>query len=79
MAYIDRVLQFVRTHSKETMIAQVEGRMIDFSMVMVGKHLKLPSDGPLVEEMHGLTKQQHNELFSGEFPRTPKGCQFDNS
>lgn len=44
---------------------------------MIRKHLKLPVDGHLVEDMRGLTKQKHEFLFEGDFPRNVRGCKLD--
>jgi hypothetical protein len=68
-----------RVHFNETEMAQVEGRTKYFFVVMIGKYLKLLVDDPLINDMHGITKQQHNELFNGEVSYTPKGCQLDNA
>lgn len=77
IAYVDRVIQFVQSYSKETATAKVDGRTIDFSVQMIGRVLRLPSEGQLVEEMPGLTQIQFESWFEGPFPRTPKGCRLD--
>ena len=77
VAFVERVVQFVQTHSIETETAQVDGRTIDFSVAMIGKCLKLPVEGKLVVEMPGLTKQQYGLIFEGDFPRILKECNLE--
>ena len=77
IAYVDRVTEFIQSYTKETATAQVDGRTIDFSVKMIERALKLPSEGQLVEEMPGLTQSQFESWFEGPFPRTPKGCRLD--
>lgn len=79
VAYVDRVIQFIHTHSSETETAQVEGRTIDFSVNFVGRVLKLPIDGERLDNMPGLTKKQHENMFEGEFPQSPRGCQLNKA
>lgn len=79
VAYVDTVLQFVQTYSPATQTAQVCGRTIDFSVKAVGRHLRLPTEGLTLEDLPGLTKKQHEDMFEGDFPRTPKGCQLEKA
>ena len=76
-AYVERVVQFVRSYSQETATAQVDGRTIDFSVTRVARELKLPQQGQLIEEMPGLTQSQYETWFNGTLPRAAKGCHFD--
>lgn len=78
VAFVERVAQFVQTHSEATETAQVDGRTIDFSVSMIGRRLKLPTNGQLFEDMPGLTKHQYSILFEGEFPPTSQGCPLEN-
>lgn len=71
-AYVERVVQFVRSYSQETATAQVDGRTIDFSVTRVARELKLPQQGQLIEEMPGLTQSQYETWFNGTFT---SGCQ----
>lgn len=79
VAYVDRVVQFVQTYSPETQTAQVGGRTIDFSVKAVGRLLRLPIEGLTLEDMPGLTRKQHEDMFEGDFPRTPKGCHLEKA
>lgn len=47
MAYVDRVIQFVQTYSRETEIVLVDGWTIDFSSKMIERILRLPAGGHL--------------------------------
>ena len=69
----------MKTHSMSTKTAQVNGRTIDFSVKTVGRLLRLPVDGAAWDQLPRLTKKQHENLFKGEFPQSPKGCQLDKA
>ena len=78
-AYVERVTRFIQSYNPNTETAQVRGQMIDFSVKAVGRQLKLPVDGLLLEDLPGLSKKQHEEMFEGEFPRTPRGCHLEKT
>lgn len=79
LAYTGEVIEFVKMHSMSIEIAQVNGRTIDFSVKTVGRLLRLPGDGLAWDQLPGLTKKHHETMFEGEFPQSPKGCQFDKA
>lgn len=62
-----------------TKIIRMNSRVIDFLIEIVGKHLKLPFDSLLLENMHGLTRVQHEELFEEKFSWIPKGRLLDKA
>ena len=74
MAYVDKAAQFIWTYSMDTSTTQVDGRTIDCGIDVIARNLWLPKEGLLLDKMPGLTKKQHEELFEGEFVRTPRGC-----
>lgn len=78
-AYGDRVTQFIQTYSATSETARVNEKIIDFSVPMIQRFLKLPAKGLILDTMPGLTKKQHEEDFEGEFPRTPRGCLIDKA
>ena len=36
-------------------------------------------EGLTLEDMPGLTRKQHEHIFEGDFPRTPKGCHLEKA
>lgn len=79
VAYVERVEQFISTYSMKSETARVNDRMIDFSAPVIRQFLKLPLEGLLLDQMPELTKEQHEEIFEGEFPRTSKGCLIEKA
>lgn len=77
MAYVDKVTHFIQTYSMDIATAQVDGMTIDCGVDAISRHLWLPKDGLSLDAMLGLTKKQHEELFKGEFVRTPRGVSLD--
>lgn len=72
-------MQFVQTYSPENQTAQMGDWTIDFSVKAVGRLLRLPMEGLTLEDMPGLTRKQHEHIFEGDFPRTPKGCHLEKA
>lgn len=62
VAYVEKVAQFISTHSMKSETARVNDRVIDFSAFMLRRFLKLPSEGLLLDQMPGLIKTQHEEI-----------------
>lgn len=79
VAYVEKVEQFISSYSMKSETARVNGRMIDFSAPVLRQFLKLPLEGLLLDQLPGLTKEQHEEIFEGEFPKTSKGCLIDKA
>lgn len=48
-------------------------------MNLVGRTLKLPVDGEWLDNMPGLAKKQYENMFEGEFPQSPRGCQLNKA
>lgn len=78
-AYVEEVTQFIQIYSSEAETAQVKGRTIDFSAQVVARQLRLLANAEELDNMPGLTKKQYVEMFKGEFPRSPRGCQLDKA
>ena len=79
VAYVEKVNQFIKTYDSDTATAQVDGRTIDVGVNSIARLLWLPKEGLLLDSMPGLTKKQHENLFEGEFIRTPRGCPLDKA
>ena len=59
VAYVEQATQFLQTYTPDTGTTQVDDRVVDFSMQVVARHLKLPMNGMKLEEMPGLSKKQY--------------------
>lgn len=79
VAYVEQATQFLQTYTPATGTAQVDDRAVDFSMQVVARYLKLPMNGMKLEEMPGLNKKQYEDMFEGDFVRTPKGCSLEKA
>lgn len=79
VAYADQVNQFTKTYNSDTTTALVDGRTIDVGRNAISRLLWLPKEGLLLDSMPGLTKKQHENMFEGEFVRTPRGCPLNKA
>ena len=77
VAFVARVVQFVKTYSKDTKTTQVDGRIIDCSLKMIERMLKLPIVGPTLDDMPTISKRQFSIVFEGDQPRSPNGCRLE--
>lgn len=72
-AFVNHVNQFVNTYSMKTERAKVDGRIVDFSIMNLGRHLKLPILDDITEgQLPALTKKQHENIFEGDYPKESK-------
>lgn len=72
VAFVSHVVQFMDTYSIGKETAQVDGRVVPFSAVVIRNHLKLPADGILEGQLPAVTKKQHEVIFEGDYPKETK-------
>ena len=79
VAFVDHVLQFLETYSMGVETAKVDGRVIDFSVPIIGRQLRIPADGAVEGQLPGLMRKQHETIFEGEFPKGTRVWRIDKA
>jgi hypothetical protein len=59
--------------------AEVDSRVIDFSVPAIGRHLRLLADGITEGQLPMLTRKQHETIFEGEFPKDTRVWRIDKA
>jgi hypothetical protein len=63
VVFINRVNQFFNTYFMTTKKTKVEGCVVNFSVLTIGRYLKLPIEGIMEGQLPALTKNQHESIF----------------
>ena len=79
VAYAHHVVQFMDTYSIGTETARVDGRVVPFSVQMIGNHLRLPTEGIVEGQLPAITKKQHEAIFEGDYPKETRVWRIDKA
>lgn len=63
VAFVNHVLQFLKTYSMGIKTAKVNGRMVQFFVQALGRIVSLPIEGITEGQLLAITKKQHETIF----------------